>query len=79
MRRLALTTASIAALVLILGVVEYATNFHWAQGDQNPFFGNPRLLLNDGAVALIAGGFLLLGSCLMCLLALRKGQDDQQQ
>jgi hypothetical protein len=78
MRRLALTTSAIAGLVLILGLVEYLTDFHWSMGDQNPFFGNPRLLLNDGAVALIAGGYLLLGSGLMWLLALRKGQDDQR-
>jgi len=72
-------TAAISGLVLILGLVEFLTNFHWAFGDQNAFFGNPRILLNDGAVALIAGGFLLVGSGLMWLLSLREGQGDQRQ
>ena len=45
-------------MLLILGLVDWLTNYNWAQGDQDPLFGNPHILLNDGATVLIAGGFL---------------------
>jgi hypothetical protein len=79
MRRLALILSVVSGVVLILGLVEYLTNFHWAQGDQNAFFGNQKILLNDGATALIAGGLLLIGSAILWFLALRKGHGDQHQ
>jgi len=79
MRRVAVVLSVVSGVVLILGLVEYLTNFHWAQGDQNAFFGNQKILLNDGATALIAGGFLLVGSAITWFFALRKGHGDQHQ
>ena len=79
MKRVALITSVISGVVLVIGLVEYLTNYNWAQGDQDPLFGNPRLLLNDGATLLVAGGLLVIGSAIMWLLALRRGHSDQQQ
>jgi hypothetical protein len=78
MKRLAVITSAIAGATLVLGLVEYLTNYQWAQGDQDPLFGDPRILLNDGGTALIAGGFLLIGSVIMWIVARRKGQGDQR-
>jgi len=79
MRRLAWTFSAISVIVLIIGLIDYLTKYNWAQGDQNAFFGNQNVLLNDGATVLIAGGFLALGSILMWILALRREHGDQQQ
>lgn len=78
MKRIAMITSVISGLLLILGLVESLTNFQWAQGDQDPLFGNPHVLLNDGTTVLIAAGFLIIGSVIMWILALRKGQDDRR-
>ncbi len=78
MKRVAMITSVISGVLLILGVVESLTNFQWAQGDQDPLFGNPHVLLNDGTTVLIAAGFLIIGSVIMWILALRKGQDDRR-
>jgi hypothetical protein len=75
MRRMAVVTSVISAVVLVLGLVEWLTNFKWAQGDQDPLFGDPRILLNDGATTLIAAGFLAVGSVIMWILAGRRGQE----
>jgi hypothetical protein len=78
MRRLAWITTGITAVFLVYGLIDFLTNYNWAQGDQNPFQGNPNILLNDGATVLIAGGFLAIGSVIMWVVALRqKEQDDQ--
>jgi hypothetical protein len=74
MRRMAVVTSVISGVVLVLGLVEWLTNFQWAQGDQDPLFGDPHILLNDGATALIAAGFLGVGSIIMWVLARRKDQ-----
>lgn len=79
MKRMAALVSVLACAVLILGVVEDLTNFRWAAGDQNTFFGNPRLLLNDGKVVLILSGLLVLASAAMWYVALRKGQSDQRE
>jgi hypothetical protein len=79
MKRLAIVCTVISALLLVLGVADWATNYNWAQGDQNAFFGNPRILLNDGMTVLIAAGFLLAGSIIMWILALRKEHGDQRE
>lgn len=71
MRRLACVFSVTAVIVLIIGLVDYVTNYNWTQGDQNPFQGNPNVLLNDGATVLISGGFLALGSVVTWILALR--------
>jgi hypothetical protein len=69
----------ISALLLIYGLIDYLTKYNWAQGDQNAFFGNQNVLLNDGATVLIAGAFLSIGSAVMWILAVRKEHGDQQQ
>jgi hypothetical protein len=71
-------TGIVSAVVLVLGLVESLTNYQWAQGDQDPLFGDPRILLNDGMTTLIAGGFLLIGSVIMWMLARRKADRDQR-
>jgi hypothetical protein len=78
MKRLAMIMGIVSAVVLVLGLVESLTNYQWAQGDQDPLFGDPRILLNDGMTTLIAGGFLLIGSVIMWMLARRKGDSDQR-
>ncbi len=70
MKRLAKICTLISGLLLVLGLVDYLTNYNWAN-DQDPLFGNPRILLNDGATVLIAGGFLTVGSVVMWILARR--------
>lgn len=79
MRRIAWTFSIASVVVLIIGLIDYLTKYNWAQGDQNAFFGNQNVLLNDGATILIAGGFLSIGSILMWILALRREHGDQQQ
>jgi hypothetical protein len=78
MKRLAMIMGIVSAVVLVLGLVESLTNYQWAQGDQDPLFGDPRILLNDGMTTLIAGGFLLIGSVIMWMLARRKADSDQR-
>ena len=68
----------ISVVLMIIGIVDWATNYNWAQGDQNAFTGNPNILLNDGMTVIIAAGLLLIGSGLMWILALRKGRGDQR-
>ncbi len=79
MRRIARVTSVIAGVLLVLGLVEYLTNYQWAQGDQDPLFGDPRILMNDGLTVLIAAGLLLIGSAIMWVLAVRRGHGDQRQ
>ncbi len=79
MRRLAWIVSVTAGVLLVYGLVDYITKYNWAQGDQDPLFGNPHILLNDGATVLIAGGFLAIGSILMWVVALRREHGDQQQ
>jgi hypothetical protein len=78
MKRLAKICTVISGVILILGLIDYLTNYNWSN-DQNPLFGNQRILLNDGATVLIAGGFLTLGSVIMWIMAVRKDSGDQQQ
>jgi hypothetical protein len=79
MKRLAIIVTIVAAVVLVIGLVEDVTNYKWSSGDQNAFFGNPRLLMNDGTTALIVGGILALVSGVIWLAATRKGHADQRQ
>ncbi|HEX9554030.1 MAG TPA: hypothetical protein VF983_12570 [Streptosporangiaceae bacterium] len=78
MRRAAITFTVLSGLLLILGLVDYLTNYNFAN-DQGTIFGNPNVVVNDGATLLIAGGFLVLVSALMWILARRKDQGDQRQ
>ncbi|MGN6792404.1 MAG: hypothetical protein ACTHJW_08435 [Streptosporangiaceae bacterium] len=79
MKRFAIIVGVVAAVVLVIGIVEDITNYKWSAGDQNAFFGNPRLLMNDGTTAMIVGGILLLVAAVVWLAASRKGQSDQRQ
>jgi len=79
MKRMAIIFSVLAIAMLILGLVENLTNFRWSAGDQNTFFGNPHVLLNDGKVALILTGFLIIASAVMWFMALRKGHSDQRE
>jgi hypothetical protein len=78
-RRIAWTFSIASVVVLIIGLIDYLTKYNWAQGDQNAFFGNQNILLNDGATILIAGGLLSIGSIFMWIVALRREHGDQQQ
>jgi hypothetical protein len=78
-RRIAWTFSIASVVVLIIGLIDYLTKYNWAQGDQNAFFGNQNILLNDGATILIAGGLLSIGSIFMWIVALRGEHGDQQQ
>jgi len=77
MRRAAITFM-LSGLLLILGLVDYLTNYNFAN-DQGTIFGNPNVVVNEGVTLLIAGGFLVLVSALMWILARRKDQGDQRQ
>jgi len=79
MKRLAITCTVTSIVLLILGVADWATNYNWAQGDQDPLFGDPRILLNDGMTVIIAAGLLLVGSIIMWILALRKEHGNQRE
>ena len=79
MKRVAIIFSVLAVGMLILGLVENLTNFRWKAGDQNTFFGNPHVVLNDGKVVLILTGFLIVASAVMWFVALRKGQGDQRE
>ncbi len=78
MRRAAITSSVISGLLLILGLVDYLTNYNFAN-NQGTIFGNPNVVVNEGVTLLIAGGFLVLVSALMWILARRKDQGDQRQ
>jgi CHASE3 domain sensor protein len=78
MKRIAIIFSVISVILLVYGLIDYLTNYNWAQGDQDPLFGNQNVLLNDGATVLIAGGFLTVGSVIMWVLALRNGDGNHQ-
>ena len=78
MKRIAIIFSVISVVLLVYGLIDYLTNYNWAQGDQDPLFGNQNVLLNDGATVLIAGGLLTVGSVVMWVLALRKGGGNHQ-
>lgn len=78
MKRIAIIFSVTSVVLLVYGLIDYLTNYNWAQGDQDPLFGNQNVLLNDGATVLIAGGLLTVGSVVMWVLALRKGGGNHQ-
>ena len=75
MRRAAIIFSVISGILLILGLVDYLTNFNTSPG---VIFGNPKAVVSEGATLLIADGFLILATALMWILARRKGQGDQR-
>ena len=52
---------------------------HYQPGDQNTFTGNPNLILSDGQVVLISGGFLLAATVVMWVLVLRRETLARQE
>ncbi len=79
MKRVAIICTVLSGILLVLGVIEAVTNYQWSAGDQDPFFGNPHVLMNDGTTVLIAAGLLVLVSAVMWFLAARKGSGNQRQ
>ncbi|MGI9008476.1 MAG: hypothetical protein ACR2FU_20165 [Streptosporangiaceae bacterium] len=79
MKRIALILTVTAGLILAGGVIETVSNYKWKAGDQNAFFGNSKVLLDDGATMLIAGLFLGVVAAVTWYLASRKGHGDQQR
>ena len=78
MRRAAIIFTIISGIFLILGLVDYLTNYNFAN-NQGFIFGNQHVVVNEGATVLIADGFLILVSALMWILARRKDQGNQRQ
>jgi energy-coupling factor transporter transmembrane protein EcfT len=77
MKRLAVVFTVVTVLLLILGLADWLTNYNWSN-DQDPLFGNPHILLNDGATVLVATGFLAAVTALLWALALRKDRGHQR-
>ena len=77
MKRVAIIFTVVSVVVLIIGIVDWATNYNWAQGDQNALTGNPNILLNDGQTIVIVSGLLLLLSVSMWIMASRREHGDQ--
>ncbi len=77
MKRVAKISTAISVVLLIIGIVDWATNYNWAQGDQNPLFNNQHVLLNDGQTIVIVSGLLLVASALGWIMAARKEHGDQ--
>jgi hypothetical protein len=75
---MAIFFSALSVCMIVLGIVEWVTNFRWSAGDQNTFFGNPRLVLNDGKVVIILSAFLILVSLVLWVAAARKDQGNQR-
>ena len=61
------------ATVLLLADGLWMQLIHYHPGDQNNLFGNGNIILSDGQVILISGGFLFLATLVMWLVAVRRG------
>jgi hypothetical protein len=79
MKRIAKVCAALSVILLVYGLIDFLTNYNWAQGDQDPLFGNGHILLNDGATVMIAGGFLTISSVIMWVIAIRQEHGNQPQ
>jgi hypothetical protein len=77
MKRLAIISTITTGLLLILGLADWLTNYNWSN-DQDPLFGNPHILLNDGATVLVAVAFLAVVTALLWTMVLRKDRDHQR-
>ena len=78
MRRAAIVLSVVSGLLLILGLVDYLTNYNFAN-NQGTIFGNPNVVVNEGVTVLIAAGVLVLVTAAMWILARRKDQSDQRR
>jgi hypothetical protein len=72
MKRAALICTILSVLLLGCGIWMQAVGFH--PGDQNTFFGNPRLILSDGQVTLILSGLLIAATAMMWLAVTRRAR-----
>jgi hypothetical protein len=77
MKRAALVCTVLSVLVLGCGIWMQAVSFH--PGDQNTFFGNPRLILSDGEVTLILSGFLIAATAMMWLAVRRRSRQPARR
>ena len=59
MKRVTIIFAVVTVLLLADGLWMQLTHYH--PDDQNSFFGNGNIVLSDGQVLLISGGFLFAG------------------
>jgi cell division protein FtsX len=71
MKRVTIIFAVVTVLLLADGLWMQLTHYH--PDDQNSFFGNGNIVLSDGQVLLISGGFLFLATVVMWLVAVRRG------
>jgi hypothetical protein len=76
MRRAAIIFTVISGVFLVLGLVDYLTNYNFAN-NQGLIFGNPNVVVNEGATVLIADGFLIGVSAVMWILWIRARRRDQ--
>jgi hypothetical protein len=77
MKRAALVCTVLSVLLLGCGIWMQAVGFH--PGDQNTFFGNPRLVLSDGEVTLILSGFLIAATAMMWLAVARRARHPARR
>jgi len=71
MKRVTVIFAVATVLLLADGLWMQLTHYH--PDDQNSLFGNGNIILSDGQVILISGGFLFLATVVMSLVAVRRG------
>jgi len=74
MKRAAVICTILSVLLLGCGIWMQAVGFH--PGDQNTFFGNPRLILSDAQVTLILSGCLIAATALMWLAVARRARQQ---
>ncbi len=77
MRRAALVFGVLAVPLLADGTWLELTNYQ--PSDQNPIFGNPHVIVSDGATVLLAGGLLLVVAAVMWVADARRRQGHQRR
>jgi hypothetical protein len=70
MKRVTIIFAVATVLLLADGLWMQLTHYH--PDDQNSLFGNGNIILSDGQVILISGGFLFLATVVMWLVGARR-------
>jgi hypothetical protein len=76
MKRIAIICGVLTAALFADGTYMELANYQ--PGDQDPLFGNPHFIMSDGTTVLIAGGFLLIVTVVMWLVAARRGSGQQR-
>jgi hypothetical protein len=77
MRRAAWICLVLSVLMVVGGIAMEAARFH--PGDQNAFFGDPRLILSDGQVLLVLSGFFILATAVMWVQVTRRPPASGQR